>query len=219
MSKLITFKRYIKVYKKPKIFGIGLNKTGTTSLKTAMSNLGYIVGSQRKAKKFIYDWDRKDFDQILKYCYSAQFFQDIPFSLPYTFIPLDHKFSNSKFILTIRNDSEEWYRSVVSYHSKKWGMVEDDQDEVNLKDKSWAWDVLRMACNINENDPYNKELLINYYEKHNEMVIDYFKNRPQDLLILNPSEADALEKLCTFLGVKFSGEKFPHENPTKDLKK
>jgi len=52
---------------------------------------------------------------------TAQAFQDIPFSLPYTFQALDMRFPGSKFILTIRNNPDQWYHSLISFHSKLFG--------------------------------------------------------------------------------------------------
>lgn len=106
---------------KPKIFCIGRNKTGTTSLAKAIKDLGVIVAKQRPAELLIHDWSRRDFRRILRFCHTAQAFQDIPFSLPYTFQALDMRFPGSKFILTIRNNPDQWYHSLISFHSKLFG--------------------------------------------------------------------------------------------------
>ncbi len=220
-SRIKTIIDSITVYNKPKVFGIGANKTGTTSLKKAMADLGYLVGSQGKAENFIYDWGQRDFHRIIRYCYSAQFFQDIPFSLPFTYVVMDHEFPGSKFILTVRNDSEEWYNSLINYHSLKFGLGFGIPDVEKLKSASynsqgWAWDALKIACDITNEDPYNKDRLTEYYEAHNRMVKKYFRHRPQDLLILNPSDPLAMKKLCNFLGEKeVSNNSFPKENVTK----
>lgn len=106
---------------KPKIFCIGKNKTGTTSLKAAMAELQYRVGVQRDAELLIHDWAIRDFRRIVRYCRSAEFFQDVPFSYPYTFIAMDQAFKGSKFILTVRDNPEQWYNSLVKFHSKLFG--------------------------------------------------------------------------------------------------
>jgi hypothetical protein len=221
-SRVKLINNYIQAYNKQKIFGIGANKTGTTSLKIAMKDLGYIIGSQKKAEKFLYDWGKRDFHRIIKFCYSAQFFQDIPFSLPYTFIILDQKFPGSKFILTVRNNSEEWYNSLIKYHSKKWGSDNEIPKMKELKSslygtQGWAWDALDIACNVAEDDPYNKKHLIDYYDFHNRVVQEYFRERPNDLLILNPAKTDAMKKLCDFFGLESYGKTFPKVNVTKEL--
>ncbi len=87
---------------KQKIFCIGRNKTGTTSLHAALIEMGIVVGRQRHAELMIGDWSKRDFRRLISFCRTAQAFQDIPFSLPYTFQALDMAFPRSKFILTVR---------------------------------------------------------------------------------------------------------------------
>ena len=52
--------------KKPKIFCIGHNKTGTTSLTKAIKDLGFIVGNQREAELMFDDWLKRDFSKFNK---------------------------------------------------------------------------------------------------------------------------------------------------------
>lgn len=75
-----------------------------------MKELGYDVGNQRVAELLVYDYAIRDFQKIVEYCNSADFFQDTPFSKPYTYVILDHEFPGSKFILTIRDSAEQWYK-------------------------------------------------------------------------------------------------------------
>ncbi len=51
----------------------------------AFSELGLVVGVQWLAERLLYDWARRDFRRLFLYCYTAQAFQDTPFSLPFTF--------------------------------------------------------------------------------------------------------------------------------------
>ncbi|MEW6133713.1 MAG: sulfotransferase [Pseudomonadota bacterium] len=78
----------------------------------------------------------------------------------------------------------------------------------------FAYDARILVHDCTEDDPYNKETLIAHYNFHNEMVQDYFRNRPQDLLVLNVAETDAYEKLCAFLGKPSNGKTFPWKNKT-----
>jgi len=55
------------------------------------------------------------------FCRTAQAFQDMPFSLSFTYMALDKKFRESKFILTARDSSGQWYESLVRSHSKLFG--------------------------------------------------------------------------------------------------
>lgn len=209
----------IKVRGKQKIFCIGLNKTGTTSMKVAMKELGFAVGDQRSAEMLVDDWARRDFRRLIRYCRSAQFFQDVPFSYPFTYIAIDQAFPGSKFILTVRDTPEQWYKSLTRFHAKKWGKdgripTKEDLQEATYIYKGRPWHTNRLYSITPEDDPYNKELLIKDYIDYNRMVCDYFRHRPDDLLVLNIAEKEAYPKLCYFLGKPCKKKEFPWANKT-----
>lgn len=207
---------------KQKIFGIGQNKTGTTSLKTAMQELGYKVGNQRIAELLVRDWAVRDFRRIIEYCHSSDFFQDVPFSKPYTFVVLDHEFPGSKFILTVRDSAEQWYNSLVTFHAKKWGAngrVPTKEDLINAAYiyKGRPWHTNRLHHDTPEHAPYQKDTLIKEYENYNNSVKFYFRHRPDDLLVLNVGTKGAYRKFCKFLGVEPVRSDFPWKNKTSDI--
>lgn len=213
----------IKVYGKPKVFGVGNNKTGTTSLKKAMEDMGYVVGNQSVAERMMGNWSKRNFKKLIKYCHTAQFFQDLPFSKPYTFVALDQQFPGSKFILTVRDSPEQWYSSLTKFHSKKWGKnnripTKEDLQKASYIYEGAPWDINRWEYTTPESNPYNKEALIKSYVAHNDNVIEYFRHRPNDLLVLNVAERDAYKKLCIFLGKPLEREDFPWENKTAKIK-
>lgn len=201
-----------------KIFCIGLNKTGTTSVRRAWLDLGFIVGNQAEARALLSPWLERDFAPIIQYCKSAQAFQDSPFSFPYTFIALDLAFPRSKFILTIRDSAEQWYDSIVKFHGKKWanGGVPTKLELMNAMNgnKGRPWVVNRALFDSPESEPYKKEHLLKFYNEHIETVKDYFKYRRHDLLIINVASPDAYEQFCEFLNKKPLGGEFPWENKT-----
>lgn len=203
---------------KSKVFCVGRNKTGTTSLKQAMIDLGYVVGDQRKAEMMMKDWGQRDFKKLVRYCRTAQFFQDIPFSLPYTYQAVDMAFPGSKFILTIR-DAESWYDSMLNFHmldsvhgnkAKSLELLKT----ANYCYKGFAYDTKVLVYDLPGDDPYHKETLIEHYDFHNKMVKDYFKNRPNDLLVLDVREPDSYQALCLFLGKSCEQKFFPWQNRT-----
>jgi hypothetical protein len=211
----------LKSIGKPKIFGIGYNKTGTTSLKVAMSELGFVVGHQRKAENLIHDWANRDFRRIIKYCKTAQFFQDVPFSKPFTYIAMDQAFPGSKFILTKRDNPEQWYHSLIQFHARLWGKdgrvpTKEDLQQANYIYKGRPWEANRLTYKTPEKDPYHRETLIRKYEKHNQSVLEYFRFRQDDLLVLNVAEDNAYQELCVFLEVEPVRDKFPWKNRTKE---
>jgi len=208
----------IKARGRKKVFCIGRTKTGTTSLTKAMLDLGYVVGHQRKAEMLFRDWAKRDFTRIAAYCRTAEFFQDVPFSLPYTFQAMDMYYPGSKFILTIR-DSESWHKSMRDFHRQD--SVHGDKAESleKLKEatycyKGFAYETKVLVYDLPGDDPYHKETLIEHYNYHNKMVKDYFRNRKEDLLVLDISEEGAYRKLCEFLEKPVIREVFPWENKT-----
>jgi hypothetical protein len=151
----------IRLYRKPKVFVIGLNKTGTTTMAKTLRDFGFVVASEKEAKPLFNDWVKGDFDPIIKFCKSAEAFQDSPFSFPGTYIALDKAFPGSKFILTIRDDEDQWYRSITRFHSKLWGDgdgVPPSKLQLQLATSSYRgrpWDVNQALFKTPENDPYN----------------------------------------------------------------
>ncbi|MGM0589755.1 MAG: sulfotransferase [Bacteroidota bacterium] len=213
---------YLRSIGSRKIFGIGSNKTGTTSLEAAMRELGYVVGHQRTAENLIDAWARREFKRIVSYSKTAQFFQDIPFSKPYTFVVLDYEFPGSKFILTVRDNPEEWYNSLTKFHAKLWGKdgripTKEDLQQATYIEKGWPWKANRISYNTPDDNPYHKEILIQYYIDYNKSVKEYFRHRPNDLLVLNVAEVNAYQKLCDFLGVEPIGDAFPWKNKTEEV--
>jgi hypothetical protein len=209
-----------KVKNKTKYFCIGRNKTGTTSLKQAFNDLGFIVGNQTVSEK-LYDiyFFQDDFDKIISYCKTAEVFQDVPFSYFKTVPYVDKAYPNSKFILTIRDTPEQWYNSITKFHAKKFGKngripnLEDLKNATYLR-KGFMYNTIK-AHGTNDQDPYNKEIMISHYNEHNRDVIDYFKNRPNDLIVINLSVEGAYQKFSEFIGVDCAiDSNFPWENKT-----
>ncbi|MBL8002779.1 MAG: hypothetical protein JNL05_12550 [Flavobacteriales bacterium] len=202
-----------------KIFCIGRNKTGTTSLQKAFQDLGYVVGDQRAAE-LLYDehYFQRDFHPIIDYCRTAQVFQDVPFSCPYLYVALDQAFPGSKFILSVRDSPEQWYDSAVRFHAKLWGTnglpptAEQLRNAMYVR-KGWAANLFRI-WGTPEEEPYQKDIAIGHYERHNAAVREYFKFRTADLLVLNLAEPGSYQKFIEFLGVVSPFDTFPWENRT-----
>lgn len=201
-----------------KIFCIGRNKTGTTSLEKALRDLGYKMGNVPKGERLLKDYEKSDFGPIVKFCKTAQAFQDAPFSWPYTWLVLFEHFPNAKFILTVR-DEEEWYKSITSYHSKLFSggkrvPTMKDLQNAKYRYKGFVWDASRAVWKTPEDDVYNKEMFIENYKRHNEDVLHFFKDKP-NFISLNVSQKGSYLQLCEFLNKKPLYGDFPHLNKTK----
>ena len=206
---------------KNKIFIIGQNKTGTTSIKNTFEDMGYLVGNQRHAELMYNDYFKKDFKPLLKYCRSAEVFQDFPFSYPETYKHVDNFFPKSKFILTVRDSSEQWYNSITKFHARRFGNGSipsmEDLQRATYVEKGWVWKIFSYLYPPKGKDIYNKGQLMQTYIDYNKEIIDYFKERPKDLLVLNLSEENAFQKFINFLDIKTSLTNFPWENKTSEI--
>jgi|GEM_PF-4641571 hypothetical protein len=76
----------------------------------------------------------------------------------------------------------------------------------------------RLVFDTPDDQPYQKEGLIAHYENHNREVIEYFRHRPENLLVLNVAEKGSYKEFCDFLGVTSNRTEFPWNNKTADIK-
>ena len=202
--------------RREKVFVIGSNKTGTTSLGVALKQLGFRLGNQLAAEKLLDDWAQRDFRRLIRYCRSADAFQDIPFSLDYTFQAMDAAFPGSKFILSVRDDATQWYRSLTRFHAKRRGLDRPPTaEELKADPYVWPgfmWHASQLMYGIDESSVWDEEKYKAFYVKHIDAVQDYFKHRPNDLLVINLAESESMKKLCVFLNVPISEESMPKLN-------
>ena len=209
----------MKNQRRKKVFCIGFNKTGTTSLGFALSILGVQVGDQTEGESLIEDWARRDFRRLIDYCRSADAFQDVPFSLPYTYAVLDHAFPGSKFILTERRNGDEWFDSLTRFHTKLFdnGRLPNKADMLafGYHAPGWFWRAHQLAFNVDESNLYDRAHYVAQYECHSRQVRDYFLHRTGDLLILNVANPNAMNDLCEFVGASCDGRAMPHLNSSR----
>lgn len=199
-----------------KVFCVGLNKTGTTSMTEFFRALGYSVGDQRAGELLVEAWSVRNFEPIISLARTADFFQDIPFSCPYTYQTMDLAFRNAKFILTVRDDAEQWYNSLVRFHTKVVGWKRTPT-AADLRDclycyKGWMYQTMTMIFNVSDNAPYERENLIRFYQRYNAGVMEYFRSRPNTLLVVNLAESNAAKRILDFLGADYDGQEIPHLN-------
>jgi hypothetical protein len=199
-----------------KIFCIGAGKTGTTSLESFFRSLGFRVGDQISGELLLQEWAVRNFAPVISLAESAQFFQDIPFSCPFTFQAMDMAFPGSRFILSVRDDPEQWYGSVVRFHTQIIGKgrlpTADDLREFPYRYKGWLWEALKVVYGVSEEEPYQKDILIDGYSRHNAEVTRYFANRRESLLVVNVADPTAAQRIVEFVGLPYNGEQMPHLN-------
>jgi len=209
--------------KNPKIFCIGAGKTGTTSIEKALSDLGYKMGNQAQGELLVKDYSARNFKPILKFCKTADAFQDAPFCFKHLYVALDQAFPDSKFVLSMRDSEEQWYNSFTRFQSKLFANGKsiptvDDLKNAKYRYKGYVWEVRQKVYGITENDdPYDERILKEYYRSHNKEILDYFRYK-NNLLVLNIAEKQSYKKLCNFLNKKPLYDEFPWENKTSEIK-
>ncbi len=201
-----------------KIFIIGRNKTGTTSIEKCLKSLGYKVGNQVKGELFIDDYQSNNFDNILNFCDSAEVFQDAPFSWPNTYKYLYKKYPKAKYILLERESSDIWYQSVINFQRKIVNQGDvvsaDDLKAFYYRKKGFLWQSQQFVFGIDETTLYDKDIYIENYEKHNKDVKDFFLNKGY-FLSIKLTDQDVIERLAKFLDFAPEQIKIPHLNKSK----
>jgi hypothetical protein len=203
-----------------KVFCIGATKTGTTSLERALRDLGYRLGDQHQGEALLPHYMTRNFQPIVEFCLTADAFQDAPFCFPFTYIALDQSFPKAKFILSVRDDADQWYRSMVTFHGNLFasGRVPTKEDLVKAEYSypGYVWDSFRSVFDPPEDDVYNKATLVSQYERHNASVRDYFRFK-SNLLEINLSQPGGYQTFCEFLGKEPAGNDFPWLNSSTPL--
>lgn len=183
-----------KVKPYDKVFGIGHGKTGTSTLGTACQILGF--NHQTMENDMICEIHRGEWDRVWEVVDAHDSFDDNPWMFIYK--ELDEHYPNSKFILMTR-DIDDLYTSNV-YQAVR-AIREDRKFRVNgslFNHYGYRY--------ITEHEEEYKEI----FRKHEIEVKEYFKDRPDDLLVVNWWEGDGWKKLCTFLGKEYPNQPFPY---------
>jgi hypothetical protein len=178
-----------------KVFGLGLSKTGTSSLSEALSILGYRAVH-----------NPTDDDSMLSLlsgnlrCRAIaenDAICDIMFSRH--FRELDRLYSQSLFILTER-DRESWHASCARHWMGR---------PLSLA-RLWNEDLVDFQ--VYGTALYRRSLFDDAYDQHYGAVAEYFAKTDR-LLRLNICAGEGWEKLCGFLHVSIPLLPFPHICP------
>ena len=165
-----------------RVYGIGLSRTGTTSLTHALWDININM--------IHYPTKQQLFDPITEGA------SDIPVAIH--FKELDIRFPNSKFIYTTR-DRDSWIVSMENHFTTH-----------NTRNEWFKTNRQKMYGSV----AFSKDLCLQAYDKHDEDVKAYFKDRT-DLLVMNIIEGDGWKQLLPF--IKSTNERsvdFPHKRKT-----
>jgi hypothetical protein len=175
------------------------------------------VGDQRRAERLIRHYRDRDFQPIIDYCRTADAFQDVPFSLPFTYLVMDQAFPGSKFILSVR-DPDDWYESYIR-HQKQVVGTDEVPTPAELKRhpyvrEGWLYDA-KIWQGRPEDKIYDEDFLKEHFVRYNRSVRDYFRFK-DNLLVVNVADDGAYQELCSFLGEEPLYDAMPWENKTHE---
>lgn len=163
-----------------KIFIIGLPRTATTSVCLAMLGLGFKTAHNAYTEQAFSE---------------AQVIADTPVFCDYQ--TLDKHFPNSKFVYLARN-KEHWLPSIKQLLQR---MI------VNLQRSDGGFNPHLKRCYNDVFSPLTTEniaqddFLLQCYQRHQQGVFEYFKEREEDFLNIEVSDSDSYQQLLAFLAI------------------
>ncbi|KKN92429.1 hypothetical protein LCGC14_0209200 [marine sediment metagenome] len=179
-----------------KIFGIGLSRTATKGLSTALNSLGIKTIHYPEE----YDTLKLLSNGVFKLPILEEYdaitdIQTVPF-----YPQLDEEYPNSKFIFTVR-DIDSWLESTKKHFK---GVEREERLVRDIKYSEVYW----MRSAVYGTLVWDRSVFRQRYYTHHTAVMDYFEGR-DNLLVLDICAGDGWNKLCPFLGVDTPNSRFP----------
>jgi len=176
-TKICELPRYVRPQSKNKVFCIGFNKTGTSSLHSLFGRLGYrsyhgVKWRDTNNNKLLYKYD----------CFSD--------GIPDDFTNLDRMFPGSKYILQVR-ELDRWLISRLEHirRSKEKGQLKDAAD----------W--------LNDSDDAIKYWIEKWNNHHIRVLTYFMNRQSDLLIVNYVRDPKAASKICNYLGHPDIGSK------------
>lgn len=170
-----------------KIVGVGMGKSGTSSLHEALNLLGFpSFHNARIAKEKIAQARRKGAPVLSEFAAEIRAFTDFPFAFRDVYSAIRQQYPGTRFIWTVR-DKQSWVDSRLRQNQR---YREYEYDRVHLPEK---------------------DELESQWEQHMQRVPRDFAGYPF-FLEYDLCGGAGWPPLCEFLGVSEPIERFPWEN-------
>ncbi|MBD2090787.1 hypothetical protein H6F67_13080 [Microcoleus sp. FACHB-1515] len=186
-----------------KVFGIGLSRTGTKSLTSALYALGVNAVHYPDDETTLRELAAGNHNFSLLQKYDG--ITDITVSVFYP--QLDKLFPDSKFILTVR-DKEAWLKSMEQHWSGRPAFADVDENGFGKETHMQIRRLLRAT--VYGCYEFNRDRMSYVFDQHIKNVTEYFKDRPDSLLVLDICGGEGWEELCAFLGTPAIDQPFPY---------
>lgn len=171
-----------------KVFGIGLPRTGTTSLTVALSRLGYNTWHYPPTLE-----EGRQADATCDGLIAAHWRQ------------LLQAYPDAKYILTVR-DVPSWLDSYRALYELHYASIAEHGMG------NWAGPVNAIAEQIYGQWRFDPDVWAKKYQSHVAEVAEAFASRPAQLLTLDIGAGEGWPTLCSFLDLECPQEPFPRRN-------
>ena len=183
----------------PRVFGIGLSKTGTTSLGVALRHLGF--RHKTYDAELLEKWHLGKVDEVLAGIEAYSSFEDFPYPLMYD--ALMRRYNRSaRYILTVRKSPKIWLESLKAH------ALRAPPDRSRYRKMAYGF----------EYPHQNEKAHIEFYNDHIKSVkAASVAHNVSDLLIeVCWEQHDGWPELCALLDMAEPGVRFPYANRGMD---
>ena len=163
---------------KPKIFVIGLSKTGTTSVGNALALLGYkrLGWKDIRSRHLVHTFIHGDLAALIDQTHYFDAFEDLPW--PFAYREMAEMYPDSKFVLTLRKDDQTWLRSARRHMGRG------------------NWEPAEFFYGAQDVDA-NPQVVLSSYRNHTADVRQYFEDKPERYTELVIDDGDVnWRRLC-----------------------
>tara|TARA_R110002096_G_scaffold42144_2_gene113722 strand:- start:17791 stop:18534 length:744 start_codon:yes stop_codon:yes gene_type:complete len=201
---------------KPKIFGVGFSKTGTTSLEAAFENLGRnVCKGDWRLKHNDYNlalYVDRNFEELRRMTHYWDAFADGPWGGGGLYKQLYDWYPDAFFVQTVR-DPEMWYNS---FERMITSFAEDEDLATALESyhQRGAYGSALFFRNVFQIKKLEgaRDKIIDYYISANAEVEAFFESKAARFIRMDITNGEGWHELCSFLGVEKPNIPFPVKN-------
>ncbi len=186
-------------FTRPKVFGIGLARTGTTSLSDALTTLGLNAAHwlHPVTRQILAREDSHLFDAVIDTPAALAFERDY------------YRFPNAKFVYTVR-PIDDWEHSFTTHLARWWGVQGFAAAEMFRNPNHYFDPAFK---DINQTLYFNHASFREAYLAHDRRVRRFFADKPRDrFLELDVFAGDGWAELCRFLDRPVPPTPYPWRN-------
>lgn len=181
---------------KPRIFVIGLSKTGTSSIGDALALLKYkrLGWKDIRSRHLVHTWANADYAALIDQTRYFDAYEDLPW--PFMYKQMSEMYPDAKFILSLRKDERTWLESLRRHVGRG------------------RWRPYSYFYGAQEVDG-NEATVLEAYRNHTAAVREYFSAMPDRYVEIVIDDGDAnWEVLCRVARCEggLPAEPFPKSN-------